>query len=95
MTVTLAISSLVPKFPPRSSSARYYGTAVLSIFKNEATTVHSELSKKLEYENKGERWGTFGDISDKTAGLIGTRKTSSSDFWAHTTSVTILSLTTQ
>lgn len=35
--------------------ARYYGTAALSIFKNEATTVHPELFKKLEYETKGGR----------------------------------------
>lgn len=34
-------------------SARYYGTAALSILKNEATTVHPELFKKLEYETKG------------------------------------------
>jgi hypothetical protein len=35
--------------------ALYYGTAALSIFKNEATAVHPELFKKLEYETQGGR----------------------------------------
>jgi hypothetical protein len=46
-------------------SARYYGTAALSIFKNEATIVHPDLFKKLEYDTKGGRWGTLGALATR------------------------------
>jgi len=49
----------------KPQSARYYKTAALSIFKNEATTVPRDLFKKLEYETKGGRWGTPGALATR------------------------------
>jgi hypothetical protein len=73
----------------KPQNARYYKTAALSIFKNEATTVHRELFKKLEYETKGGRWEKLGALTTRQpawlvlAGLLVPIYGATSDFSNH------------